>query len=65
MNMNRLRIKGNWKVAKGKLKQKYGILVGDYGAEESGKEQENAGRMLRRIGKAQEDAWATIEKYCC
>ncbi|MEO8427944.1 MAG: CsbD family protein, partial [Verrucomicrobiota bacterium] len=64
-SMNRLRIKGNWKVVKGKLKQKYGDLVGDYRAEENGKEQQNAGRMLKRIAKSQEDVRATIEKYCC
>jgi uncharacterized protein YjbJ (UPF0337 family) len=63
--MNRLRIKGNWKVVKGKLEQKYGNLVGNYRAEEDGKEQQDEGRMMRRIGKAQEDVRATIEKYCC
>jgi uncharacterized protein YjbJ (UPF0337 family) len=65
MNMNRLRIKGNWKVVKGKLRQKYGNLVGDYQAEQDGEEQQISGRMLKRIGKAQDDVRATIEKYCC
>jgi uncharacterized protein YjbJ (UPF0337 family) len=63
--MNKLRIMGNWKVAKGKLKQKYGNLVGDYRTEQNGKDQQDAGRMLKRIGKAQDDVRATIDKYCC
>jgi uncharacterized protein YjbJ (UPF0337 family) len=63
--MNKLRIMGNWKVAKGKLKQKYGNLVGDYRTERNGKEQQEAGRMLKRIGKSQEDVRETIDKYCC
>ena len=63
--MNKLRIMGNGKVAKGKLKQKYGNLVGDYRTERNGKEQQDAGRMLKRIGKAQDDVRATIDKYCC
>jgi uncharacterized protein YjbJ (UPF0337 family) len=40
-------------------------LVGDYRAQQNGREQQNAGRMLKRIGKAQEDVRATIDKYCC
>ena len=56
---------GNWKVAKGKFKQKYGNLVGDYRTERNGKEQQDAGRMLKRIGKSQEDVRETIDKYCC
>ena len=63
--MNGLRIKGNWKVTKGKMKQKSRNLVGDYPAEQNGKDQQKAGRMLKRIDKAQEDVRATIEKYCC
>jgi len=53
--MNKLQVKGNWNVVKGKLKQKYADLTDDDLAYVEGKENELLGRLQKKIGKAREE----------
>ncbi len=52
--MNTLQIKGNWNIAKGKLKQKFGKLTDDDLAYTEGQEEELIGRIQRRTGETRE-----------
>ncbi|MFP4092231.1 MAG: CsbD family protein [Cyclobacteriaceae bacterium] len=47
--MNNLRIEGNWKAKKGKLKQEYGELTYDDLTYMEGKEEELVGRLQQRL----------------
>jgi len=49
------KIKGNWNVIKGKLKQEYGELTDDDLSYEEGQEDELLGRIQKKIGKSKED----------
>ncbi|MBN2891331.1 MAG: CsbD family protein [Bacteroidales bacterium] len=53
--MNKLQVKGNWNVVKGKLKQKYADLTDDDLTYVEGKENELLGRLQKKIGKAREE----------
>ncbi len=62
--MNKLQAKGNWNIAKGRLKQKWSKLTDDDLRFEEGKDDELVGRIQKRTGearevveKALEDAW--------
>lgn len=57
--MNTQTLKGNWNVAKGKLKQKYAQLTDDDLAYVDGKEDELIGRIQKKTGAAKEE----LEKY--
>jgi uncharacterized protein YjbJ (UPF0337 family) len=62
--MNTLQAKGNWNIAKGKLKQKFANLTDDDLRFEDGKEDELIGRIQKRTGQTKE----AIEKAsgdCC
>ncbi len=61
--MNKLEIKGNWNVIKGKLKQKYGQLTDDDLAFVDGKEDELLGRVQTRLGKTKEEVRDEIEQF--
>ena len=60
--MNKLQIKGNWNVMKGKLKQKYANLTDDDLQYVEGKEDELIGRIQRRTGKTQEQIEDALEE---
>jgi uncharacterized protein YjbJ (UPF0337 family) len=62
--MNKLQIKGNWNVVKGKLKQKYGQLTDDDLAYVEGKENELTGRIQNRLGKTKEDVEKMLKEEC-
>jgi uncharacterized protein YjbJ (UPF0337 family) len=62
--MNKLQIKGNWNLAKGKLKQAYGELTDNDLSYVEGKEHELQGRIQRRLGKTQEDVKKIIADCC-
>jgi len=49
------KIKGNWNLVKGKLKQEYAELTDDDLAYEEGKEDELLGRLQKKLGKTQEE----------
>jgi uncharacterized protein YjbJ (UPF0337 family) len=53
--MDNLKLKGSWKVLKGKLKQKYAELTDDDLAFAEGKEDELYGRLQQRLGKTREE----------
>ena len=53
--MDKLEIKGNWNVAKGKLKQKWGELTDDDLNYVEGQEDELVGRIQKRTGQAREE----------
>lgn len=60
--MNKLQIKGNWNVLKGKLKQKYGELTDEDLSYSEGKEDELLGRLQKKTGKAKETLIDEINK---
>ncbi|MCP5532850.1 MAG: CsbD family protein [Akkermansiaceae bacterium] len=53
--MDKLEIKGNWNIAKGKLKQKWGELTDDDLDYVEGKEDELVGRIQKRTGQVREE----------
>jgi uncharacterized protein YjbJ (UPF0337 family) len=52
--MNKLTMKGDWNVIKGKLKQKYAHLTDDDLRYEEGHDDELIGRIQKRTGEAKE-----------
>ncbi len=52
--MNTLHIKGDWNIAKGKLKQKYAQLTDNDLRYEEGKDDELIGRIQKRTGDTKE-----------
>ena len=52
--MNTLEIKGDWNVAKGKLKQKWANLTDDDLRYTEGKQDELVGRIQKRTGQTRE-----------
>jgi uncharacterized protein YjbJ (UPF0337 family) len=60
--MNTLQIKGNWNIAKGKLKQKWADLTDDDLDYVEGKEDELVGRIQKRTGQTREDIEKAIKE---
>ena len=60
--MNELKIKGNWKEKKGKLKQQYAELTDDDLQYAEGKEEELVGRVQKRLGTSKEEARNIIRR---
>ncbi len=52
--MNTLEIKGDWNIAKGKLKQKWAKLTDDDLQYIAGREEEMLGRIQKRTGETRE-----------
>jgi uncharacterized protein YjbJ (UPF0337 family) len=52
--MNKLETKGNWNIAKGKLKQKWAKLTDDDLRFVEGKQDELIGRIQKRTGEQRE-----------
>ena len=52
--MDKLRIKGNWNILKGRLKQRWGKLTDDDLDYVEGKEEELMGRIQKRTGESRE-----------
>ena len=52
--MNKLQAKGNWNIAKGKLKQKWAKLTDDDLTYEEGQDNELIGRIQKRTGETRE-----------
>jgi uncharacterized protein YjbJ (UPF0337 family) len=61
--MNKLQIKGNWNVLKGKLKQNYANLTDDDLKYVEGKEDELLGRLQKKTGKTKEQLVDEINKW--
>jgi uncharacterized protein YjbJ (UPF0337 family) len=60
--MDRLEIKGNWNVVKGRLKQKYANLTDDDLRYEEGKDDELLGRIQKRTGQSREQIIKMIKE---
>ena len=61
--MNTLRIKGNWNVAKGKLKQRWAELTDDDLEFIEGQEDELIGRIQRRTGETRDAVERALAEY--
>ncbi len=62
MNSTTNKIKGNWNVIKGKLKQEYGDLTDDDLTYVEGKEDELLGRIQKKTGRTQEELQKFIDR---
>lgn len=58
-------MKGNWNIAKGKLKQKFAQLTDDDLQFVEGKEDELIGRIQKRTGQARADIKHVVDECCC
>ena len=61
-HMEKLIIRGDWNILKGKLKQLYGNLTDDDLLYIKGKEEELIGRIQRRIGKTKQQVVELLSK---
>ena len=57
-----MKMKGDWNVVKGKLKQRYADLTDNDLLFEEGKEDELLGRLQKKIGKTKEEIREMIEQ---
>lgn len=62
--MNTLQMKGNWNIAKGKLKQKFAQLTDNDLQYVEGKEEELVGRIQKRTGKTREQIEDALDECC-
>lgn len=53
--MDRLELKGNWNIIKGRLKQKYANLTDDDLRYEDGKDDELIGKIQKKTGQSREE----------
>ncbi len=53
--MDKLELKGNWNVLKGKVKQAYADLTDDDLKYEEGKDDELLGRLQKKTGKGKDE----------
>ena len=60
--MEKLIIKGDWNILKGKLKQKFGNLTDDDLTFLKGKEEELLGRLQLKIGKTKREIRELLKK---
>ena len=60
--MNKLKLKGDWNEAKGKLKQKYAQLTDNDLIYEEGKDDELIGRVQQKLGKTYDETRRIIEE---
>lgn len=58
----KLKLKGNWNVAKGKIKQKYADMTDDDLKYEDGKEDELLGKLQKKTGKTKDEVISWIQK---
>lgn len=61
--MDKLHIKGNWNIIKGKLKQHYADLTDDDLKYVEGKEDELLGRIQKKTGETREEILESINRY--
>jgi len=60
--MNKLEMKGNWNIAKGKLKQKWANLTDDDLRFEEGNQDELIGRIQKRTGQTREQVEKALDQ---
>lgn len=64
LNMTTLEIKGDWNIAKGKLKQKWGHLTDNDLTYVVGKQEELVGRIQKRTGETREAVEKALKDSC-
>jgi len=64
VSMNKLEIKGDWNITKGKLKQKWAKLTDDDLQFVEGKQEELLGRIQKRTGETREAVEKAIKDTC-
>ena len=62
--MTSLEIKGDWNIAKGKLKQKWAALTDDDLQYVEGKQDELLGRIQKRTGETREVVELAVKESC-
>lgn len=62
--MNTTKLKGNWNVAKGKLKQKYGSLTDQDLTYLEGREDEMLGRIQQKTGASRDELDRYLRDEC-
>jgi uncharacterized protein YjbJ (UPF0337 family) len=62
--MNKLEIKGDWNITKGKLKQKWAKLTDDDLQYADGKHDELVGRIQKRTGETREMVEKAVNEAC-
>ena len=62
--MNKLEIKGDWNITKGKLKQKWAKLTDDDLQYAEGKHDELVGRIQKRTGETREAVETAVKEAC-
>ena len=62
--MNKLEMKGNWNIAKGKLKQRWGMLTDSDLQYREGAEDELVGRIQKRTGETKQAVEKALEEAC-
>jgi uncharacterized protein YjbJ (UPF0337 family) len=62
--MNKLEMKGNWNIAKGKLKQRWGKLTDSDLQYREGQEAELVGRIQKRTGETKEAVEKALDEAC-
>jgi uncharacterized protein YjbJ (UPF0337 family) len=60
--MNKLEMKGNWNIAKGKLKKKWANLTDDDLRFEEGKDDELLGRIQKRTGQTRDEIEKALDE---
>ncbi len=60
--MNKLEVKGDWNITKGKLKQKWAKLTDDDLSYVDGKQDELLGRIQKRTGQSREAVEKAIKE---
>jgi uncharacterized protein YjbJ (UPF0337 family) len=63
-DMSTLTVKGNWNIAKGKLKQKFAQLTDDDLQFIEGKEDELIGRIQKRTGQTKDKIKLAVDECC-
>jgi uncharacterized protein YjbJ (UPF0337 family) len=62
--MNKLEIKGDWNITKGKIKQKWATLTEDDLQFALGREEELIGRIQKRTGENREAVEKALKESC-
>ena len=62
--MTALEIKGDWNIARGKLKQKWAALTDDDLQYIEGKQEELVGRIQKRTGETREAVEKAVHESC-
>ena len=57
------KVKGNWNIIKGKLKEEYTELTDDDLLYQEGQEDELLGRIQKKTGKTKEEVKSWIDKF--